>query len=195
MTSDLLFMLLLGSKAPNRNVEQHDFYFGIASNLKELVPRIRAFWPEAGKSIHLDGWRQVRQVDGYSVHIEPRSDRAADLLEEGPKLFFINLGGYQTGKLEEQHYTVLGVFKDKADAIQNAKKTVFFREQSAKGVKGANSHIDEKYGIDVDDVYRIEDILSADQKRQFTIRLTKEDTLEEDEIHLGYLTLDKILKQ
>ena len=188
-------MLLLGSKAPNRNVEQHDFYFGIASNLKELVPRIRAFWPEAGKSIHLDGWRQVRQVDGYSVHIEPRSDRAADLLEEGPKLFFINLGGYQTGKLEEQHYTVLGVFKDKADAIQNAKKTVFFREQSAKGVKGANSHIDEKYGIDVDDVYRIEDILSADQKRQFTIRLTKEDTLEEDEIHLGYLTLDKILKQ
>lgn len=195
MTSDLLFMLLLGSKAPNRNVEQHDFYFGIASNLKELVPRIRAFWPEAGKSIHLDGWRQVRQVDGYSVHIEPRSDQAADLLEEGPKLFFINLGGYQTGKLEEQHYTVLGVFKDKADAIQNAKKTVFFREQSAKGVKGANSHIDEKYGIDVDDVYRIEDILSADQKRQFTIRLTKEDTLEEDEIHLGYLTLDKILKQ
>lgn len=195
MTSDLLFMLLLGSKAPNRNVEQHDFYFGIASNLKELVPRIRAFWPEAGKSIHLDGWRQVRQVDGYSVHIEPRSDQTADLLEEGPKLFFINLGGYQTGKLEEQHYTVLGVFKDKADAIQNAKKTVFFREQSAKGVKGANSHIDEKYGIDVDDVYRIEDILSADQKRQFTIRLTKEDTLEEDEIHLGYLTLDKILKQ
>jgi hypothetical protein len=33
-----LFMLLLGSKAPGRHVEQHDFFFGIAASLRELVP-------------------------------------------------------------------------------------------------------------------------------------------------------------
>jgi hypothetical protein len=187
-----LFMLLLGSKAPRRNVEQHDFYFGIARYLHELVPEIKAFWPEAGNSIHLDGWREVNTVDGYQVDISLNN---YEQLPAGPKLFFINLGGYQTGKLEEQHYTVLGVFEDKAQATQSAKKTVFFREQSAKGVKGANSHIDEKYGIDVDDVYRIEDILSTEQKHKFRINLTATANLTEDKIHLGYVTMDKLLKQ
>ena len=64
-----LYMLLLGSKAPKRNVEQHDYFFGIATSLKELVPEIKAFWPEAGASIHVDGWREVNQVDGYEIKI------------------------------------------------------------------------------------------------------------------------------
>ena len=187
-----LFMLLLGSKAPQRNVEQHDFYFGIARNLKDLVPDIKAFWPEAGNSIHLDGWREVNTVDGYQVNITLKEDAQPI---NGSKLFFINLGGYQSGKLEEQHYTVLGVYEDKAQATQSAKKTIFFKEQSAKGVKGANSHIDEKYGIDVDDVYRIEDILSAGQKEKFQIELIATENLTEDQIHLGYVTMDKLMKQ
>ncbi|MFD1256729.1 DUF1543 domain-containing protein [Mucilaginibacter terrae] len=186
-----LFMLLLGSKAPRRNVEQHDFYFGIARHLKDLVPQIRAFWPEAGNSIHLDGWREVNTVDGYKVEITLKEE---DQTLNGPKLFFINLGGYQTGKLEEQHYTVLGVYENRTQAMQSAKKTVFFREQSAKGMKGANSHIDEKYGIDVDDVYRIEDILTAEIKEKFQINLIETANLEEDIIHLGYITMDKLLK-
>lgn len=184
-------MLLLGSKAPQRNVEQHDFYFGIARNLKDLVPDIKAFWPEAGNSIHLDGWREVNTVDGYQVNITLKEDAQPI---NGSKLFFINLGGYQSGKLEEQHYTVLGVYEDKAQATQSAKKTIFFKEQSAKGVKGANSHIDEKYGIDVDDVYRIEDILSAGQKEKFQIELIATENLTEDQIHLGYVTMDKLMK-
>ena len=64
-----LYMLLLGSKAPKRNVEQHDYFFGIANSLKELVPQIKAFWPEAGNSIHVDGWREVNNVDGYQVKV------------------------------------------------------------------------------------------------------------------------------
>lgn len=184
-------MLLLGSKAPQRNIEQHDFYFGIARNISELVPEIKAFWPEAGKSLHLDGWREVTNVDGYQVTIESNSGNDETL---GPRLFFINLGGYQTGKLEEQHYTVLGVYDDRAQAVQSAKTTVFFREQSARGMKGANSHIDEKYGIDVDDVHRIEDILSNAQKQKFEIKLHKGTELPPDVINLGYVTLDKMQK-
>ena len=187
-----LYMLLLGSKAPQRNVEQHDFYFGIARSLKELLPDIKAFWPEAGNSIHLDGWREVTLVDGFQVSVLSKSENESP---NGPKLFFINLGGYQTGKLEEQHYTVLGVYDDRTQAMQMAKKTVFYREQSVKGMKGANSHIDEKYGIDVDDVYRVEDILSANHKHQFQIHLTPASDSTDDVIHLGYITLDKLSKQ
>ena len=181
-----LYMLLLGSKAPNRNVEQHDYFFGIASSLKELVPEIKAFWPEAGKSIHVDGWREVTSVDGYAVKVVLKENVIAP---SEKKLFFINLGGYTAGKLEEQHYTVLTVQEDRALATKDAKSTVFFKTNS---VKGANSHIDEKYGIDVDDIYRIEEILSPGYKDKYHIEIVAEDGLTDDQIHLGYFKLDKL---
>lgn len=181
-----LFMLLLGSKAPKRNVEQHDYFFGIANSLKELVPQIKAFWPEAGNSIHVDGWREVTNVDGYKVEVILRTDATTP---SERKLFFINLGGYQSNKLEEQHYTVLTVQDNRANAVQDAKKTVFFKTNS---IKGANSHIDEKYGIDVDDIYRIEDILEPHQKEKYHISIELGSELQTDEIHLGYFKLDKL---
>lgn len=181
-----LFMILLGSKAPKRNVEQHDFFFGIACNLKELVPAIRSFWPEAGQSIHLDGWREVTLVDAYQVKVVLKNEAS---LISSKKLFFINLGGYQPDILEEQHYTVLSVHDERTQAIQDAKKTVFFKNNK---IKGAGSHIDEKYGIDVDDIYKIEDILANDFKDKYHILITPTLRQEKDEIHLGYFKLDKI---
>jgi hypothetical protein len=181
-----LYMVLLGSKAPGRNVEQHDYFFGIAESLKELVPGIRAFWPEAGNSIHLDGWREVNQVDGFQITIVLKQEGTPF---SSKRLFFINLGGYQANKLEEQHYTTLSVHEHRAQAVQDAKKTVFFKTNT---MKGAGSHIDEKYGIDVDDIYHIEDILSNVQKEKYHISITPAKHLATDEIHLGYFKLDKI---
>ncbi|WP_316735448.1 DUF1543 domain-containing protein [Pedobacter aquatilis] len=181
-----LFMLLLGSKAPQRNVEQHDYFFGIANNLKELIPHIKAFWPEAGSSIHIDGWREVNAVDGYEVKVVPRSEI---IQPSEHKLFFINLGGYQSNKLEEQHYAVLTVQNDRAKAVQDAKKTIFFKQNT---IKGATSHIDDKYGIDVDDIHRVDEILVIDQKEHYQLQITPSANLPEDEIHLGYFKLDKL---
>lgn len=183
-----LFMVLLGSKAPRRNVEQHDYFFGIARSIKELVPEMKAFWPEAGASLHIDGWREVTNVDGYAISIVPRSAHQQDTHE---KLFFINLGGYQSNKLSEQHYTVLTVQSDRAVAVQESKKTVFYKTNT---LKGANSHVDEKYGIDVDDIYKIEEILSDAMKENYRIHISQSSGLPDDEIVLGYFRLDKLDK-
>ncbi|MNT80995.1 hypothetical protein D3C72_2205350 [compost metagenome] len=91
--------------------------------------------------------------------------------------------------LYEQHYIVLSVHDERAQAIQEAKKTLFFKTNS---IKGANSHIDEKYGIDVDDIYKIEDILSMEARKKYQIEITESTGLPEDEIHLGYFKLDKL---
>ncbi|WP_131537083.1 DUF1543 domain-containing protein [Pedobacter nototheniae] len=181
-----LYQLLLGSKAPKRNVEQHDYFFGIARSLKELVPQIKAFWPEAGSSLHVDGWREVNVVNGYKISIIPR---LSTFEENEQHLFFINLGGYQQNKLEEQHYTILTVQENRAIAVQHAKKAVFFKTNS---LKGANAHIDEKYGIDVDEIYKMEDILDDDLKKLYRIQITPTTESFEDEIHLGYFKLDKL---
>jgi hypothetical protein len=190
MTDELkLYMILLGSRAPGRHVEQHDYFFAIGTNLKELVPAMKAFWRGTSGNLHIDGWREVNAVDGYEVKVILKADGFTDTPE---KLFFINLGGYQEGKLEEQHYTVLTVQKDRATAIQAAKRTVFFKTNTIAGMKGANSHIDDKYGIDVDDIYQIDDILIAEHREKYHIQLIPAANLPEDQIHLGYFRLDKL---
>lgn len=182
-------MVLLGSKAPGRVVEQHDFFFGIGSSLKDLLTDMQKFWPEAGKSLHIDGWREINYVDGHEVRIKPAGQHIAS---QSKRLFFINMGGYQEGKLEEQHYTLLTVQDDRKSAVKTSIATEFFKQQSITAIKSAAAHIDEKYGIDVDDIYSIEDILSASVKARYTILLEPHSEHPADPIHLGYLKLDQL---
>ena len=182
-----LYLLLLGAEAPGRVVEQHDYFFGVADNLKDLVPEVRTFWPEAGNTLHIDGWREVSKVDNFSVQVGPQTDDAPPSTN---KLFFLNLGGYTEGKLEEQHYIVLTVQDSRALAVQSAKKSVFFKTNSLKGI--ATAHIDEKYGVDVDSIHQVEELLSPIIKEKYRIVIADGTNLPEDEIHLGYFKLDKI---
>ena len=180
-------MLLLGSKAPGRHVEQHDFFFGIGFELRDLVKEIKLFWPEAGDKIHIDAWREVTAIDGHRINIISKGEHKSS--DVNKKLFFINLGGYQENKFEEQHYTLLTVKADRASAFNEAKETLFFKHNH---FGGASSHIDDKYGIDVDDIYQIDDILSPKQKELYRIEITPAMDLEEDPIHLGYLKLSAL---
>lgn len=182
-----LYLLLLGAEVPGRNIEQHDYFFGIADRLADLVPAVKSFWPEASNSLHIDGWREVTKVDSYAIRVVPRHDEAPMAVK---KLFFLNLGGYTSGELEEQHYTLLTVQDNRTLAIQAAKKSIFFKTNSLKGI--ATSHIDEKYGVDVDNIYQIDDLLLPVFKEKYRITISDGTELPENEIHLGYFKLDKI---
>lgn len=182
-----LFMILLGCKPAGRNIEQHDIFFGIGNSLKELVPDMQQFWPDAG-TIHIDAWRTVSEVNGYHIEVVPKGSE--DMGEQAPKLFFINLGGYKEFEFEEFHYKILSVAKTKAAAIQDAKQTSFYKHT---GFKGAESHIDDKYGVDVDDIYEINDILPLSLKEKYSIKISKADAaIKKDEWVLGYTILNKL---
>ena len=182
-----LFMLLLGCTPPGRFTEQHDIFFGIASDLKSLVPNIRHFWPEGGDKIHIDAWRELTQVDSFRIDVVPRT---AVPSPQSHRLFFINLGGYKAGEFDEFHYKMIVAAPGKSEAIRKAKETAFYHHT---GFKGAESHIDDKYGVDVDDIYAIEDILPAKTKDQYGLRLTQTASdNNEDEIRLGYFQLHKL---
>ncbi len=113
---------MLGCTPKGRFTEQHDIFFGIGKNLKELIPEIKAFWPEAKGKIHIDAWQKITQVDGFSIEVVTKESE----IEGTEKLFFLNLGGYKEGDFEEYHYKVVTVAKSKAEAIKKAKKTTFF---------------------------------------------------------------------
>ena len=104
------------------------------------------------------------------VEIILKKSTAEPVLEN---LFFINLGGYKENEFEEYHYKILTVAENLSTASKKAKATTFYKHY---GFRGATSHIDDKYGIDVDDIYNVADILSEHYTENYSLKITKVET-------------------
>ncbi len=183
-----LFFFLVGCSLPNRYTEQHDVFFGIGRSVGDLVPALKNFWPDA-QNLHIDCWREVTNVNGYWIKVIPKNDVTE--FDSTLSLFFINMGGYKKGEFEEFHYKNIFVGQNQEDAIKLAKKTSFYKQF---GFKGAVSHVDNKYGVDVDEIYPIRDILSPSEKENYSIVISNDIDVEPDEIYLGYITLSQLSK-
>jgi hypothetical protein len=189
MSDYKLYMLLIGASPKSRLTEQHDIFFSIGKELKDLVPAIEAFWPEAKPKIHIDAWREVRNVNGYRVTVLEKDPNETASHTDNHRLFFMNLGGYKKDEFDEFHYRMIIAAADKGEAVRLAKESAFYKHV---GFKGATSHIDDRYGVDVDDFYEIKDILPRNITARFSIQLSPDAELPPDEINLGYFKLDKL---
>jgi hypothetical protein len=181
-----LFMFLLGCKPPGRHTEQHDVFFTIGNSVAAVKQDIIDFWPEANGKIHIDAWRTVTMVEGYQLKVVPADEKTG---EQPDKLFFLNLGGYKKGEFDELHYQLLIVADSLGTASKTAKETAFYKHT---GFEGAVSHIDDKYGVDVDDVFEIADVLPPGVKSKYRLQLEAVPDGPADEMHLGYLPLSRL---
>lgn len=178
-----LFMVVVGGKPEGRFTEQHDVFFGIADELKELVPSMYEFWPALEGRIHIDSWRKVGKVDGYKIQIIEKSEQNPN---NSKRLYFVNLGGYKPNDMEEYHYKQLVVAANLAEATKIAKDTVFWKHHES-------SHIDDKYGIDVDDIYEVVDLLNPTFKEKYHILIQEASNIPEDTLEVGYLKISKLV--
>lgn len=180
-------MILAGCKPAGRHTEQHDVFFSIGTSLKDVIPALEDFWPEAKGGLHIDGFREVTLVEDMQVTVIPRAEK----VKGGTQLYFINLGGYKENEMEEFHYKLLSTGQEKNEALKKAKATAFFKHTS---FPGATSHIDDKYGVDIDDFALIEDILPAAIRAQYALQLLPATPgTKPDQLHLGYFQLKHIL--
>ena len=61
------------------------------------------------------------------------------------------------------------------------------------GFKNATSHIDDKHGVDIDDIFKVNDILPLEMKEKYSIVLKKSDVENQENFtHIGYLKIDKL---
>lgn len=180
-----LFYIILGATPKGRNIEQHDVFFGIAESLKDLVPDMKDFWKEADGKIHIDCYQEVKFADGYEVEIVEKGRKTTE-----DQLYFINLGGYKKGFFEEFHEQHLMVGKSMGEIVKKAKDTEFYHTM---GFDGAVSHIDDKHGVDIDDIFNVSDILPEKMKEKYSIVLKKSNVENQENLMgLGYLKIDKI---
>ena len=175
-----LFYVILGATPKGRNIEQHDVFFGISERFEDLIPEMKKFWSDA--KIHVDCYQEVRFADGFEVKIiEKNSEKLSD------QLFFINLGGYKPGCFEEFHEQHLIVGTSLSEVNKRVKQTPFYK---TIGFQNAVSHIDDKHGVDIDDIYNVNDLLSEISKEKYSIILEKSEAENQENVmKIGYLKI------
>lgn len=191
-----LFMVQLGGRPKGRLIEQHDMFFGVANQVSELIDDINRHWPEVKNKWHIDSYRAISKVDNYAIKLVESNDQAESTNDL--KLFFINLGGYQRGSFEEFHCKLLIVAATQADAIKQAKQSEFYKAFTYKDKESpfnAASHIDDKFEVDIDDIYNVNDLIS--NFRLLIEPITKERhelVHADDKEYVGYLSIKNLRK-
>ena len=192
-----LYMIQLGGRPKGRLIEQHDIFFGVANQVNELIADINNHWPEVKNKWHIDSYRAISKVDNYAIKLVEsniQTECANDL-----KLFFINLGGYQQGSFEEFHYKLLIVADSQADAVKQAKQSEFYKQFTFKDKASpfnAASHIDDKFEVDIDDIYNVNDLISNVKIiiEPLARALDKSINVIEDKKYVGYLSIKNLKK-
>jgi hypothetical protein len=82
------------------------------------------------------------------------------------KIIFIKSWRYKENEFEEYHYKILAV----AESFEMASKKPKQLPSTNIAVSTSYFHIDDKYGIDVDDIYNVDDILDAKLKEKYCLK-------------------------
>jgi hypothetical protein len=117
ITAPLLFLVVLGGRAPGVHIELHDVRFVAGHTIEDTLPALRRQWFGRRRGLHIDSWMVVRQVGRHGV----RLGREA---WDGPeRLWFVNVGGYRPERLAEEHAFGLVVAPTASDAKRQALAT------------------------------------------------------------------------
>src|SRR5204862_6601924 len=76
-------------------------------------------WWGTPESLHLDAWGMLKSVDGYDVILKNEPANHSD-----DKLYFVNLGGYDSQQFTELHKNIFVVAKNEIEAKKKAVATV-----------------------------------------------------------------------
>lgn len=153
-----LFVIYIGGTHPKSLIEVHDIRFIAAENLEQTYEFLKTSWWGNPKSLHIDAWGVLTHVDGYDISF------AKQVTTETPKLFFVNLGGYDNNQFTELHKNIFLVAKNENEAKKQA---------LAQAKTWKSAHRDNLY--DVDNIINVSLILSPEFKLHLTPNIVDKD--------------------
>jgi hypothetical protein len=152
MTSQKLFAVYLGGRAPKGNTELHDVVFVTGAAIEKTYEQLMDKWFGTPEGLHLDSWMELDIVDGYRITLNPEKQ------ETDKKLFFVNLGAYSEGEFTEIHANKFLVAEAATEAKLRAKS-----ELLTKWPGPAHT----------DDLYEVDCCIELGRMENFYINLTK----------------------
>ncbi|MDE2271883.1 MAG: DUF1543 domain-containing protein [Xanthomonadaceae bacterium] len=162
-----LIACVLGGIAPGAKTELHDVAYAVGDSLEAVHEQLLDGWFGEPRGLHVDAWCFLDSVSGYRVQLtrEPADD--------GPRLYFVNIGGYRPGVFAEHHAWGFFGAPDQTAARDQAQRTLLRKHEE--------THKDELY--DVDDCLQVADIAG------WHVRLTPDPNAKDPIVCNGYFPL------
>ena len=122
-----LFLVVLGGRARNANVELHDVRWVVGTRIEDTYSLLRKEWFGIIEGLHIDSYKKINIVDGYKVNlknIENKKLKNNKFLKGNntkKKLWFVNIGAYNPCSMQEKHEFGLVVASNSLEAKNKAK--------------------------------------------------------------------------
>ena len=122
-----LFLVVIGGRAPNANIELHDVRWVIGKKIEDTFESLRNDWFGSIEGLHIDSYKKIKTIDGYKINLRniEKSKKGRNNLKKdkknNKKLWFVNLGGYQSDSMQEKHEFGLVVASSSLEAKNKAK--------------------------------------------------------------------------
>jgi hypothetical protein len=110
-----LFVIYIGGSYEGALIELHDIRLVISDTIENTYDALRKSWWGKPESLHLDAWGILRHADGYSIDIVVTESWLSPL-----KLYFVNLGGYDSKQFTELHKNIFVVAQNEQEAKSRA---------------------------------------------------------------------------
>tara|TARA_Y100001968_G_C18841758_1_gene473871 strand:- start:4 stop:561 length:558 start_codon:yes stop_codon:yes gene_type:complete len=180
-----LFIVVLGGRSLNSNIEIHDVRWVLGESIEDTFPELREQWIGKIKGLHIDSYKRIQYIDGFKISITKyNNDNSSNPINEDQSLWFVNLGGYDPKKMYEEHEFTLVVARKVTDAKKIARKNW---ESKLKN-KHNDDFSDIKYFENIDEIHSIKKI------KNWEIKLISDPEKRSEKLipdWYGYMRIDK----
>ena len=104
-----LFLVVLGGRSANANVELHDVRWVVGERIEDTYDTLRKNWFGSLEGLHIDSYKKINHVDGYRVNLkniknkEVKKNNINHRIGSKKNLWFVNLGAYEPTSMQESH--------------------------------------------------------------------------------------------
>jgi hypothetical protein len=122
-----LFLVVLGGRSKKANVELHDVRWVVGCKIEDTYDTLRKDWFGSSKGLHIDSYKKIKYIDGYKINLinfEKDKIEKKKLVKKNKikkLLWFVNIGGYNSTSMQEQHEFGLVIASNKLEAKNIAK--------------------------------------------------------------------------
>jgi hypothetical protein len=127
LENNFLYLVLLGGKAKNANIEVHDVRWVVGSKIEETYDTLINDWFGSPEGLHIDSYKKIKSIDGYKINLinleNDKIDKKKSVKKNKTKkyLWFVNIGGYSPTSMEEKHQFGLVIASNEFEAKNIAK--------------------------------------------------------------------------
>lgn len=146
-----LYMIHLGGKVEDCNLEIHDVQFIAADHIDQTIEILKKNWYGKAEKLHIDSYKQLIGADGFALRLTGKKP------ESGKKVFFVQLGGYRRDTYQELHEVGLLV----GDSLQEVKE---------RAVKEIQADLIQNH---VDSIANVEDVLISTDGEKYYLELSE----------------------